>query len=169
MQKKSDALILLCIVSMCFTFISGNIGATITGTQPPASGDWVINNETVVTDEVIDFTGSVIVNSGGSLRLVNSTLKIKCNTDGEYGIVVNSGGAMEITEGSEITRSGVGNFYFMVRTGASFGMSNSTLKYCGYENMIDYRYTGLSLECDATIEYSSIDLCQQDLSQSSPA
>lgn len=159
--KVTSAMVFMCVLCLGLVLFPMNVGSTITGTQPPISGDWVIANETVITDETVDFTGSIIVNSGGSLILVNSTLTINCATDGEFGIVVNSGGAMEITEGSEITRSGVGNYYFMVRTGASFGMSNSTLKYCGYENMIDYRYTGLYLECDAIIEYSTIDLCQQ--------
>ncbi|UCF07985.1 MAG: right-handed parallel beta-helix repeat-containing protein, partial [Thermoplasmata archaeon] len=57
---------------------------------------------------------------------------------------------------------GVGNFYFVVRDGASFEMSNSTLTYCGYEHT-DYRYTGLYLECDASIEYSTIDHCEQGI------
>jgi hypothetical protein len=76
---------------------------------------------------------------------------------------VNAGGAIYIKNGSTIDRAGTENYYFMAWNGATFEMENSTLMHCGYENLDNYRYTGLYLECDAEIEYSTIDFGQQGL------
>ncbi|UCE74230.1 MAG: right-handed parallel beta-helix repeat-containing protein [Methanomassiliicoccales archaeon] len=160
MVRKTCEIMLLWVFIMVLSTLPMNIGATITGTAPPASGDWVINNQTVVTDEIIDLTGSIFVNTGGSLTLDNSTIKIHCSTDGQYGIEVKNGGAICLKNDSIIERSGVGNYYFIVRAGADFEMKNSTIKHCGYENL-DYRYTGLYIECDGLIENSVIDISYQ--------
>jgi hypothetical protein len=163
MINKSGIIVLILAFGLCATIFPMNVSAPITGTPPPGSGDWIIANNTVVIDDSIDFAGSIIVNSGGTLTFDNSTLTINCASDGQYGIIVNSGGGINIKNSSIIDSSGVGNFYFMVRDGADFEMMDSTLKHCGYEDLVDYRNTGLYLECDGLIEDSTIDLCQQGL------
>lgn len=161
MGKKAGFMVLICVLGLFLSLFPMNVGGPITGTQPPTSGDWEISNETMVIDETVDIEGSIIVNNGGSLTLDNSTIKIKCGTDGEHGIEVKSGGAIYIKNGSVIDRYFTSAYYFIVRSGATFEMKNSTIYHCGYANLDDYRYSGLYLECDATIEYSTIDLCCQ--------
>ncbi len=157
---KKYIMVILCVLALLLS-TPMNIGGTITGTSPPSSGNWEISDNTVITDEMIDFNGSIIIHNGGSLTLDNSTLKIDSKSEGEFGIVVETGGAIYIKSGSTIDRSGVYNYYFIVREDATFEMKNSTIMHCGYENLLDYRYTGLYIECNAIIEYSTIDYCQQ--------
>ncbi len=57
MVKRSSIMVIICVLGLSMALFPANVGAMITGTQPPSSGDWVINNATVVTDESIDFTG----------------------------------------------------------------------------------------------------------------
>ena len=168
MERKKEHLIILCALGLLVALFPINIGATVIGTTAPASGDWVINNATVVTGETIEMTGSIIINDGGSLVLNGATIKMNCTTEGQYGITVKGNGAMTISGGSHITRAGSANYYFMAEEGASFSMTGSKLEYCGYlktdyDNDVDYPYTGLYLKCDATIVDSVIDNCLQGL------
>lgn len=38
---------------------------------PPASGDWIIDSETIVYDESITLNGSLLIQNGGNLTLQN--------------------------------------------------------------------------------------------------
>jgi parallel beta-helix repeat protein len=106
---------------------------------PPANGDWVITNETLVENETIILNGNLIVESGGNLTLKNVTLKMNCAENGTYHIEVQDGGSMYILEGSNITSNtpdGIHRFEFWVWEGANFEMRDSELHECGY--YIDY-------------------------------
>ena len=61
---------------------------SITGTQPPKSGDWTINDTTVVEDCVLIINGSIIVNDTGALILRNSDIYMNLSYDGEHRIDV---------------------------------------------------------------------------------
>jgi hypothetical protein len=161
MKRNYAVMVLLCVLGLFLSAIPMNVGAPIVGTSPPLTGNWEISDDTTVTDETVICNGSIIINSGGSLTLINSIIKINCATDGQYGIEVKSGGAVYILDDSTIDKHGVGNYYFMANDGASFEMRNSTLKNCGYKNVNDLSYTGLYLESDGLIEYSTIDVCCQ--------
>ena len=47
-------------------------GATITGDQPPSSGNWVITQPTKVVDDIVYLSGNLTVNS--TLTLWNGTI-----------------------------------------------------------------------------------------------
>jgi len=70
----------------------------ITGTSPPAHGDWIISDDTVVTNETIVLDGNLTIESGGSLELINSTLKMNVSFDGEYRIEVKNGGSLVVRD-----------------------------------------------------------------------
>lgn len=161
-------LVLISVFALLVSTTQMNVGATVTGTPSPVSGDWIIDNATTITGETIILDGNLFVNDGGSLTLDNTTLKMNCSKDGEFGIFIKNGGAITIKSNSYITKNGTGNFPFQVEAGASFSMADSKLEYCGYQKdghdyQKDYAITGLYIKCDGTIENSVIDNCLQGI------
>jgi hypothetical protein len=115
-------------------FTLEHVSGSITGVQLPSSGDWEIIAPTVVTDETINFQGNIIVSS--SLTLINTTLIIECDYDGQYGIDVLSGGdlIMEDHNGyaSNVTAANQYAYTFKIRSGAEAEFSNSEIHRCGF-------------------------------------
>ena len=159
-MKKSKFVILICVLGIILSIFTLNTSSTVIGTPQPASGDWLINNTTTLKNEIIDHSSNIIVNEGGSLILDNSTLKMNCETGGQYRITVKSGGAITIKENSHLTRSGKANYIFIVEAGASFEMTDSKLEYCGIDDE-DYKLTGPYFACDGSITNSIVDNCVQ--------
>ena len=99
----------------------------------PSSSDIVITGEEMWVDQVIVLTSNLIIEGGGSLTLINTTLIMNCACEGEYHIVVKPGGELHITQGSNITASDLdAPFTFLVRPGSVFEMRDSELHGCGY-------------------------------------
>ena len=122
--------------------------SSITGVQLPQSGDWDITSPTTVTDETITFHGNIIVES--SLTLINTTLLIDCDYDGQFGIVVLSGGSLivgdENSPMSNITSSNQYAYTLRIRSGAHAQFVRSEIHKCGYySESIDY-YSGICIE-----------------------
>jgi hypothetical protein len=115
-------------------FVFEPVSGSITGVQLPGFGDWEITSPTVVTDETITFHGNIIVTN--SLTLINTTLIIDCDYDGQFGIDVLSGGsvAIEDNEGfaSNITSANQYAYTFRIRYGAQAELVNSEIHKCGF-------------------------------------
>lgn len=101
-----------------------------TATAQPAQGDWIVTGEEIVENENIVLDGNLVVKSGGSLTLRNTTLKMNVQYDGQYGISVESEGSLFIYDSNMISNSDY-RFAFIVR-GANFVMKNSELNGCGW-------------------------------------
>jgi parallel beta-helix repeat protein len=164
MKKIWVLLILVCFVGAALILFPSNASAEVTGTQVPEQGDWIINDATVATGETIEFTGMIIIEDGGSLTLNDVDLKFKSSTHGKCGITVKKGGSF-ITDGGSITKSGTGNYSFRGFSGATVTLVDTTITYVGYQlvdyslNTVteDYRFSGMWLECDATITGCTVD------------
>jgi hypothetical protein len=65
--------------------------------DPPASGDWVIDDVTTASGTDIVVTGNVTVARGGSLSLSDLSLLINVSEDGAYNIDVQPGGTLTMT------------------------------------------------------------------------
>jgi len=164
MNKVIAILILATLAIVGLTAIPGSVSMTVTGTDIPEAGDWVIKDATVVAGETIEFTGLIIIEDGGSLTLNDVTLNFKSSTHGKCGIKVEDGGTF-VTNGGSIAKSGMGNWSFRGFSGATVTLVNTTMSYIGYQivdyslNTVteDYRFSGIWLECDATIEGCTID------------
>ncbi len=120
---------------------------SITGTQPPSSGDWVIDDITIIKNDDIIVNGSIIINNGGALILENSTIRMNLNYPGQYKITVNSGGNLTI-DNSKITAFNTTNYYTIeVLSGAVFSTNSSTIEYAGYFDYNTYTdYPGVKIE-----------------------
>ena len=101
---------------LVFMLVSGPIGLILPsargdgeGDYPaPAVGDWVITQDTTVTDETIVLKGNLTITSGASLLMNNVTIIFDCSYDGEFGVTVQNGaqlqalGFMDYTKGARI-------------------------------------------------------------------
>ena len=138
-------------------------------TDPPASGDWVVSDTTVVTDQTVNLQGGLVVTSTGSLTLENVTLRIHVSSNGQHGIEVQTGGTLSIRDGDGLASTtgdasrleavpGSNAYYFIVRSGTSLRISNSFVTDCGHTGMAGNTRLGLFVGTDdASIEGSAFD------------
>ena len=136
-------------------FIAGPASASITGVQPPQSGNWLITSATEAINETITLAGNIVISS--TLTLKNTTIKFDCSYDGQYGIEVLDGGCIDVRDiegdASNITSNNQYAYTFRIRDGGCAMLINSEFHKCGYyPGQIDYR-SGLSIESsDVTIQ-----------------
>jgi len=126
------AVLLICVgLSGCFQKVSNTPETSTPPFQPPANGDWIVTQEQTIENEIIILNGDLTVKEGGNLKLMNVTLKLNCDYDGQYRITLEPGGSMLINR-SNITAADLKyRFAFIVR-GSAFVMSNSELHGCGW-------------------------------------
>jgi hypothetical protein len=68
-------------------------------TDPPSSGDWVVNDNTVVSSKTITITGNIIVSGGGG-HLQLTDVNIRFSGSGGHTFIVTSSGRLTMTNGS---------------------------------------------------------------------
>ena len=56
--------------------------------------DWVVSGLFTLENAVRELKGNLIIESGGELRITNSTLVLNCTKDGEFEIIVEEGGRL---------------------------------------------------------------------------
>ncbi len=78
----------LAFVAVALAFVATPADAVVNGVQPPASGDWVIDQDTTVLAESITLKGDIIVESGYMFTVRNSAITFDCTYAGEYGFYV---------------------------------------------------------------------------------
>jgi parallel beta-helix repeat protein len=104
---------------------------------PPATGDWIVGDDTSIQDQSIVLDGNLVVQSGGSLTLEGVTLEMDATFDGEFGITVEPGGSLYINQSIVRSQDPLHAFFFTVN-GASFELRNSELHNCGWGANSEY-------------------------------
>ena len=134
--------VLLGIVVMMV--LSGTASAACT---PPGSGDWVVQNSEICTPTgTLTVNGDLIIESGGNLTLVGTTVQMNGAFDGQRTIDVQNGGILNVQSSSLITASNTNFEYkFLVRGGATVLMSQSTVRECGFD-LSDDENLGMRVE-----------------------
>jgi hypothetical protein len=61
-------------------------------------GTWRITKETLVSGEVITVNGSIVIEEGARLVLLDSTLRINCTYPGQYRITIKAGGILDMAQ-----------------------------------------------------------------------
>jgi hypothetical protein len=115
-------IIMLALAILALTLLPGAMGGTIVGDQPPASGEWLIRQDTVVTDSTVTVTGPVTIEA--DLTLMGSTLRISVGSSGMSGIEVRTGNLMANDSAIE---SGNGNTYEFLVT-SEMNLTRVTVK-----------------------------------------
>jgi hypothetical protein len=124
--------------------------ATIEVLFAPSAGDWVVSGPTAVWNAAIELRGNLTVQSGASLGLGNCSIKFNCGSDGQYGIRVKTGGALNIMNGTVLSKATGGKAWnFVVEPGATLNIS-------GYENVADNSAMAVYVQGNTLIENSMI-------------
>ena len=135
--------------------------------QPPDGGTVYVNGTWNVTDNrqykncTIILTGNLTIENGGSLELINTTLRMNSSSTVKYYIEVLSGGSINIHDydgnsattgdASTITRNNVSNpYFFRAYEGSYFEMKNSNLFRCGDATTVP-KYAGLYVNTDNAV------------------
>jgi parallel beta-helix repeat protein len=95
--------------------------------------DWVVATAVTLDRTFKDLKANLVVESGGELRLTNSTLVMNCSTEGEFRILVKAGGKL-VAENSNIT-SGPSRSPYWFTVNGSMDLRNSEVS--GTRGMFD--------------------------------
>ncbi len=107
------SLFLLAVSLIALALAMGSVVGSITGDQPPASGDWVVRNPTNVSNETITLYGDIVVEA--NLTIVDSILRLMPTSDGALTINVTPGGRLVVTDA--LITSGNDHAYGFLVTG----------------------------------------------------
>ena len=108
------------------------------------SGDWVIDSDTFVENEVIVVNGNLFVQNDGNLTLTNVTLQMNCTYDGQFCIRVNSGGSLNIHSHSAVTAVNASHaWYLKASSGTNIVFNGSSFSYAGWEETTSGDHSGL--------------------------
>ncbi|MHA1820364.1 MAG: right-handed parallel beta-helix repeat-containing protein [Promethearchaeota archaeon] len=142
-KKERRALIFLLLILIDIIYIfnwGGLVNATITGDSPPGSGDWIIENNTVVQDETLILNASIIIRNSANVTFQNTTLlfnsstfkEIRINTTGNVKFINCTLRAYNRSDPSYTPYS------ILVYNAAKFTMQDSIVEDCGstYERNI---------------------------------
>ncbi|MCD6490988.1 MAG: right-handed parallel beta-helix repeat-containing protein, partial [Candidatus Korarchaeota archaeon] len=112
---------------------------------PPASGDWIITDTTLIEYSDLIINGSIIIEAFGALILKHARIQMNLEDPAQHYIYVKNGGNFTIID-STITAYNTSNPYFIyVEAGAKFRSEDSTIKYGGYYSA-SVNYATLYLE-----------------------
>ncbi len=109
------------------------------------ASDIVITEPTVWEDEVVEVSGNIIIENGGNLTLINTTIVMKPSSNGQYNIYVKPGGALWIVDGSTIESGTNYKYSIYVEEGGKLYGRDSFLYDLGYSST-----TGLRIKGNAT-------------------
>jgi hypothetical protein len=138
---------------------SQNVMAEGTGDfPPPAQGEWIIINDTYVSNENLVIQGNITVENGGSLTLDHTTLQLNVSNYGDLLIRVKEGGELNIINNSILMQGDTQiNYDFVYENGSRGSILNSTIRDCGWDDGETFQSTnGLLIESDDVIIENSI-------------
>jgi len=118
----------------------------------PSTGDWVLSGRQEVRDAAIELRGNLIVPSGASLEIWNTTITFNGAIDGQYRLEVQNGGSLRTHTSTLFTKApGARNWNFMVKPGAAaFELRNCQVLSCGWAGPAS-NLTGLYSEAALSI------------------
>jgi parallel beta-helix repeat protein len=135
-------------------------------TEPPASGDWTVADDTAIEGRTVLLKGNLTVADGGHLTLANMTLVMDFSLPTRFNITVESGGWLELkdldhdplttTDGTVVKASNPNVHYlWFCNAGSRLLISCSVVRDCGVPQ--PYR-RGLIIDTsDARIENSTFE------------
>jgi parallel beta-helix repeat protein len=77
-----------------------------TGDVYSGSGNWNINNPTVLAQQTVTVTGNVNINNGGSLTVCNGGITFSPTYDNQYSLALSAGGAFYFYDSTLISSTG---------------------------------------------------------------
>ena len=91
-------------------------------TDPPATGDWTIGDNTTLANQTVRLRGNLTIVPGGRLTLLNVTLQVFSDMNAVHGILVMANGTLELSD-LDGTSSTKGDRTVLMRGNPAFGYS----------------------------------------------
>ncbi len=104
-----------------------------------------ITGKVVYQDETVSINGSIVIENGGNLTLINATLLMNPSRNGEYNITIKPGGALWIVSNSALKSNTSYDFIIYMEPGSKLYVKDSVIKSLGY-----YQYPGIDAEGNIT-------------------
>ena len=132
MRSRTIGLMLLggFLLIMMLTVLT--FGSQHARADPPASGDWVINNAQSYTDKNFIVNGSLIVQNNGRLTLQNTSIKMNPANDGQYSVRVEKGGTLLVRDRSAFSSYSGKKYGFMALNQSTLEITKSTVIDAGW-------------------------------------
>ena len=108
MNSRTILLTLLVMAAALVTLAATSVAQT----DPPVSGEWVIQDNTF-WDGSLTMTGNITVNNSGALRLDNITLTMHGATDGQLTIRIEAGSNLELVNVNVKSSSADRHYWFV--------------------------------------------------------
>jgi len=132
-KEKVLILFLLMVIALVFTgnYPGPTVGEILR--EPPVEeNDITIRDEKAWSNEIRVLDGNLTVRNGGILRLDNMELRFNCSFPGQYGIIVETGGSLNVVNNSIITATNGDHNYFFIFEKESTGiLMGSIIEKCG--------------------------------------
>lgn len=103
------------------------------GSPPPfGADDWIVTGAEVLQDKSLLLGGNLVIRSGGSLTISNSSLTVLSNYEEEHEIRVMAGGNLNVLNGSTVSAfDPLKTHGFWIEEGSSAELRDSTFMSCG--------------------------------------
>jgi hypothetical protein len=82
-------------------------------------GSWRITRDTLVSGEVIVVNGDLIIEEGGGLVLLDSTIVMNCSYPGQYKVVIRPGGTLDMGSSAIQPANSTNTYRFVVERAES--------------------------------------------------
>lgn len=129
---------------------------------PPNQGDWIITQDTTITNEDITVHGNITVSENATLTLDQVTLAINASDYGNAFLRVKNGAVLNMINNSMLVEGETQvNYDFVFENGSAGTIANSTIKNCGWNDGGTFQSTGgiLIMSDNVTIADSTITEC----------
>jgi parallel beta-helix repeat protein len=168
MKHKKTVLIVFIVISILGVQIVSELhvprfsqDAKADGTgnfPPPTQGEWIITNDTYLSNENLIIQGNITIENGGILTLDHTTLQLNGENYGDILIWVKEGGELNIINNSVLKQGDTQiNYDFVFENGSRGSILNSTIRDCGWDDGETFQSTsGLLIESDDVIIENSI-------------
>ena len=87
--------LLIAVISMALV-VCVLTGEATAQTDPPADGDWIVADTTVLDNVTVVLNGNLTVTATGDLTLTSVKLQINCSRPDRYWILLEAGGSMTL-------------------------------------------------------------------------
>ena len=116
----------LIITSLALLFVAATILLLVqvadAQTDPPATGDWTIGDNTTLANQTVRLRGNLTIVPGGRLTLLNVTLQVFSDMNAVHGILVMANGTLELSDLDSIW-STQGDRTVLMRGNPAYGYS----------------------------------------------
>jgi len=106
------------------------VHAAISGDEPPDEGDWLVEQNTTLSDEVVLLNGNLTITNSSVLTFDNVTLRLNSTFPDQFSILVEPGSTFHIN-GSRLSEAQGFDYGFVYQAGSNGNLTHSQVTHAG--------------------------------------